>query len=1216
MALTLVTGPANAGKAQNVLDSLRAYLARGEDPLLIVPTRADAEHYLRELAGEGAALGARVERFDGLIEEIVRRSGTGGAVLGSLARERVLARAATQTGMPEPGPGLIRAASALIADMRVRRVTPTRLSQALAQAGAGPGTPAASLGLLYQAYERELARIGLQDAERRAVLALDELRRRPVLWRRTPVLFYGFDDLTRLQLDVIETLGRVLDAEVTVSLTYERGRVAFAGRAGTFEELAPVAVAHSELPPREDYYAPRSRAALAHLERSLLEPYAGRVDGEGAVRLLRGGGERAELELVAGEIGGLLREGVPPDEIGIVARSPAAIADLLEEVLSAAGIPFALRRRQPLSSSALGRSLLGLLRSAGSRGTAADLLAWLRAPGMLERPELADLLEIRVRRTGTEDAAGARALWEERGWTLDALDRVREGEERGPLALLDRAGAELERLFLAPRRGRAAVLGEPEAREARALAAARGALSELRDLARRDTQLAPETSAELARTLESVEFSSGERPGLGMVAVLDPLELRARRVRALFLVGLNEGSFPSRSRAQPLISEEESLQIARASGLVLGESRDTLAAERYLLYAALSRPEELLVLSWHAADDDGEPVSRSLFVDDVLDLFDERLSGALAPRPPAPAGPAPAGACAPVPLAPLGEPGVLEDLRGHVWSASSLQVWIACPVRWFIERILRPGPIDPDAEPLARGGLAHAALRDTLAGLARDTGSARLTPVGLARARELLLAALEENERRLALSVAPERRPGLRRRLRADLERYLEYAAGAGSPLEPRHLELGFGSAPGGEGGESELEAFDLGGGVLMRGRIDRVDEDGAGRAVDLRLQELGRAGAVEVDPGREPAGGAVHARCRAAAPPGGRRRLLPAALRCRPARARGARARERDRARLRQGRRAATGSRCARFSTTPSPRHARRPPRRAGESLCPGPLRAPTAVAACIPRSAAASREPGRQAGADRALTEEQEHAAGRRSQDLLLSAAAGSGKTLVLVERFVRAVREDGLAPGRILAITFTERAAGELRERIRARLLELGEREAARDTEAAFVGTFHGFCARLLRAHAPAAGLDPEFTILDEPARRPPARPGPAPGPQRIPGRGRGRGGRPDGRLRHRPRRLDDPLGACAAAQPRAARAAAPAARAGKPDDELHAQAAAACAELDELLRRSRRAYEQLKRERGAVDFDDLELLACELLQSDQPRCASPGRSASSC
>src|ERR1700735_4049285 len=117
------------------------------------------------------------------------------------------------------------------------------------------------------------------------------------------------------------------------------------------------------------------------------------------------------------------------------------------------------------------------------------------------------------------------------------------------------------------------------------------------------------------------------------------------------------------------------------------------------------------------------------------------------------------------------------------------------------------------------------------------------------------------------------------------------------------------------------------------------------------------------------------------------------------------------------------------------------------------------------------------------RASTDEQEQAIARRRGSLLLAAGAGSGKTSVLVERFVRAVREDGVAPGRILAITFTERAAGELRERVRARLLALGEREAARDTEAAFVGTFHGFCARLLRAPARTAGLEPEFAILDE-------------------------------------------------------------------------------------------------------------------------------------
>ncbi|HEY8303352.1 MAG TPA: UvrD-helicase domain-containing protein [Solirubrobacteraceae bacterium] len=117
------------------------------------------------------------------------------------------------------------------------------------------------------------------------------------------------------------------------------------------------------------------------------------------------------------------------------------------------------------------------------------------------------------------------------------------------------------------------------------------------------------------------------------------------------------------------------------------------------------------------------------------------------------------------------------------------------------------------------------------------------------------------------------------------------------------------------------------------------------------------------------------------------------------------------------------------------------------------------------------------------RALTDEQERAVERRQGSLLLAAGAGSGKTSVLVERFVRAVRVDGFSPGRILAITFTERAAGELRERVRSRLLELGAREAAREAQDATVCTFHSFCARLLRIHPLQAGVEPGFQILEE-------------------------------------------------------------------------------------------------------------------------------------
>jgi ATP-dependent exoDNAse (exonuclease V) beta subunit len=259
----------------------------------------------------------------------------------------------------------------------------------------------------------------------------------------------------------------------------------------------------------------------------------------------------------------------------------------------------------------------------------------------------------------------------------------------------------------------------------------------------------------------------------------------------------------------------------------------------------------------------------------------------------------------------------------------------------------------------------------------------------------------------------------------------------------------------------------------------------------------------------------------------------------------------------------------------------------------------------------------------APRTLTPEQEHAVGRRTEPLLLAAGAGSGKTSVLVERFVRAVREDGIAPGRILAITFTERAAGELRERVRARRLELGETTAARAVDGVYVGTFHGFCARILRAHARDVGLVEEHEILDE----------------GLAGRLRRQAfARTLGEfvLEGRTEAIDliaaytadraraTVLGVYAELRSRGARAPRlPSPQPGRepigqaelpgtaeldeaPAREAHAvdEAGARAVVLwNELLMRFGERYEAAKRARDGVDFDDLELLAGELLARDE-------------
>jgi ATP-dependent exoDNAse (exonuclease V) beta subunit len=100
-----------------------------------------------------------------------------------------------------------------------------------------------------------------------------------------------------------------------------------------------------------------------------------------------------------------------------------------------------------------------------------------------------------------------------------------------------------------------------------------------------------------------------------------------------------------------------------------------------------------------------------------------------------------------------------------------------------------------------------------------------------------------------------------------------------------------------------------------------------------------------------------------------------------------------------------------------------------------------------------------------------------------VFVSAGAGTGKTSVLVERFVRAVCDAGYDVDSILVITYTRKAAGELRARIRRALHDRDRPDLARALDGAWISTVHGFCSRLLKAHPFAVGLDPRFREIDD-------------------------------------------------------------------------------------------------------------------------------------
>jgi hypothetical protein len=305
------------------------------------------------------------------------------------------------------------------------------------------------------------------------------------------------------------------------------------------------------------------------------------------------------------------------------------------------------------------------------------------------------------------------------------------------------------------------------------------------------------------------------------------------------------GRLPAPATPEPFLGDAERRAINMASGLRLALHEDRLGAERHLFYAAASRPTDQLVLAWHTADDDGRPQARSPFVDDVLDVLAPELAERTAVRELGAAGTDDRGRA---PTArrrrgprrpPRRTPRTRSSPRSAIprssaqlagreaWSASALETWVACPVRWFVERHLRPQELVPDPEPLvprrARPRRARVRPRRARGRAGPPAPAARGRRARVRRAARTTLAALADDFR---LSVDPQRLRAALHRLEADLVGYLEWACRSGSEYAPARLEVRFGG-PG-----DPLGPVDVGGGLVLQGRIDRVDVGPEGTAL------------------------------------------------------------------------------------------------------------------------------------------------------------------------------------------------------------------------------------------------------------------------------------------------------------------------------------------------------------------------------------------------
>lgn len=870
MPLHLVHGPLNSGRAGLVRERFLAAL--GRDPALVVPTPDDAFAFESELCmHRGALLGGSVLVFNGLFGEVAEAAGQAATSPLSDAQRIRLLRAAIEEVELGPlrasarRPGFAAALDELIGDFQAAGLSPESVA-------AGASTLEGSAYLddltsLYRAYGALRDSRGHADSHTIAGAAIAALRRDPDSWGGRPVLFYGFDDMTVEQRELVAALAAA--TEVTVSLTYE-DRAALSDRARLFEqlkELEPESESETEVDPGNT-----ESALLFHLERSFLREGSARVKPDSTLTLLRSAGDRSEAELIGAEIARLLADGSKPDEIAVALRDPAGRGLLHARVLRGFGVPVALETKLRVAQSGTGSCLLALLRASFTSRTAADLLAYLRGPRRA-RSARVDRLERAIRRGRLRSADEAAAEWEQRfGEPLRDVQRLRDAAG-DPLRLLDEVASfarDIAQWPLATDESKGEVPESNAAQELRVAESVAAAAEELAEL----QGLEPEPE-ELIATLEALTMRSWSGPAEGRVRIASPYDLRATRVRHLFVASLQDGEFPRHRSDGPFLSDEQ------RAALGLPERAETEAEERYLFHICLSRPTERLYLSYRTSDEAGGAEPRSPFIDEVRRLLDppvpedreqpdpleERLTrsrglGEVLFTPseaPSELELARALAAANEPVAaldslalggkraarlrveltgaaeveeatrkpgPLQVEAVKEALAGvPAYGGTTLETFDVCSYRWFVDHELNPQPLDPTPEPLTQGGLMHAALERLYEEAPGEDALPRPGDVvrWIARGREIV------DEVTAELTDHPADR-AMRRRVERLLVAFLRREAARENPrLRPSLLEADFG-----EDASKPVLPID---GWALHGRIDRVDEgEGVGLALDYKL--------------------------------------------------------------------------------------------------------------------------------------------------------------------------------------------------------------------------------------------------------------------------------------------------------------------------------------------------------------------------------------------
>lgn len=880
--MRIICGPAGSGKSHKAREVFLAASAAGGSPLLIAPGAPDARHFQRDLLRQAGILTeGEVTTFGNLCRDLLKGAGLDLRIIGGIERNLLLRSVVDKTSnlsfLNESSvyPGFIETLGNLISELQGACIAPRQLA-ADAKSILHDDLNR-DLYRLYENYRAALSEQEVTDEELAQCQAVECLLEDPALLRHETVIIDGFWDFTAIETSIISALeGTSVDLLVTAP--YEPAMAATASVGEALEGL--MAEAECEfLEARDDGRRP---PALFHLDRHLFNAGGEKQPSDGAVRILKGAGGRGEAELVASEILRLWRSGSELDDIAIVYRSLGAEAGAMTSALRDSGVPYEMNAPVAIADTPLGRTLLALTdflisRQAGAAASAArtdsstrrNFTSYLQSALPVADTAQADMFAREAGLHGIEDPDDLVAAWERYGGRkLREIDELAAAAGDG-IGALSRACLKLARRLASGAVGDsedAAITGFPDGE---ADPQPLQMLIKLCDQAGRmdDTETRGAAALELFRKglAAATRFPTAGRLR-DCVRILDPHRILNQSFDIVFLCGLEEGRFPHLGSEDPFITDAARVALAE-KGLDLRTRSNRLDDERFLFYRAVTRARDRVYLSYPYCTSEGKDRVGSLFVDEVEELVEvepgdrrKRKISEVAFSP----GEAPTrkqallslcleagerstapgklsakarerlwAAAAPVELEAAMDrilkavispaPELLDRENAAIFAqmtefhASRLERYAGCPFQYLVEHAMKPAMMAIDTYFLDRGCIAH----EVLARFLRETKS----HISLCDADETEQEVLRDKMRQVLDEELEQFGVGhdadgelLRFTLREIMDRFIDRELECSPALRPDSLELNFG------GDGDDIGAVNLGDGLTLRGRIDRVD--------------------------------------------------------------------------------------------------------------------------------------------------------------------------------------------------------------------------------------------------------------------------------------------------------------------------------------------------------------------------------------------------------